>query len=142
MFVSLDGVVESPEKWVAFNDEMGDAVNAGTEAADTLLLGRRTYEVFVSSCLSGPCRTTRWRMMNDTPKLVVSSTLKSPTWQNTTVIDNDVEASLRAMKAQPGKNILVNGSATLVQSLLRDGMLDDPPVRAPHPCGQRATAVR
>ena len=126
LFVSLDGVVESPEKWVAFDDEMGEAVNAGTGAADTLLLGRRTYEVFAASW---PQRTVEddpmagW--MNDTPKVVVSSTLESPAWNNTTVIDGDVEASLRALKAKPGKNILVNGSATLVQSLLRDGMLDE-----------------
>ena len=49
MFVPLAGVVESPEKWVAFNDEMGDAVNAAADDADTPMLGRRTHEVFASS---------------------------------------------------------------------------------------------
>jgi len=49
LFVSLDGVMEAPEKWVMFNDEMGEATEAEYAAADTLLLGRRTYEVFAAS---------------------------------------------------------------------------------------------
>lgn len=124
MFVTLDGVIESPQQWVMFNDEMGKAIDAESAAADTLLLGRRTYEVFAASW---PSRSNEddpmaeW--MNATPKVVVSTTLAKPEWQNSTVMV-DPALELDRLKAQPGKNILINGSATLVRSLLRDGRLD------------------
>lgn len=126
LFLSLDGVVESPEQWVMFNDEMGEAIDAEAAAADTLLLGRRTYEVFAASW---PDRTAEddpladW--MNNTPKLVASSTLDGVEWQNSTLIEGDVAEELDGVKQRTGKNILVNGSATLVRSLLRDDLLDE-----------------
>ena len=70
LFITLDGVVESPEKWVMYNDEMGDAINEMSHAADTLLLGGRTYDTFAASW---PERTNEddpladW--MNNTPKV-------------------------------------------------------------------------
>ena len=126
LFMSLDGVMESPEKWVMFNDEMGDAINAEAAAADALLLGRRTYEVFAASW---PDRTIEddpladW--MNNSPKLVVSATLDKVEWRNSTLIKGDLAEELPRLKQQPGKNILINGSATLVRSLLRDHLLDE-----------------
>lgn len=94
---------------------MGDAVDAGTEAADTLLLGRRTHEVFAASW---PQRTVEddpmagW--MNDTPKVVVSSTLESPAWQNTTVIDGDTHphhhrGQIPSMSLRFGSRLPVSG---------------------------------
>jgi dihydrofolate reductase len=126
LFITLDGVIESPEKWVMYNDEMGDAINSESHAADTLLLGRRTYDVFAASW---PERTVDddpladW--MNNTPKVVVSSTLQDPSWQNTTVIDSEVAKHIQNLKEQPGKNILVSGSSTLVRSLLHERLLDE-----------------
>ncbi|WP_158850922.1 dihydrofolate reductase family protein [Saccharothrix deserti] len=127
LFITLDGVVESPEKWVMYNDELGETIGAEADAADTLLLGRRTYEVFAASW---PQRTIEddpladW--MNNTPKLVASTTLDdSPDWRNSTVIKGDVAKELHALKSQPGKNILVNGSPTLVQWLLHHNLLDE-----------------
>jgi dihydrofolate reductase len=125
LFVTLDGVMESPEKWVMYNNEMGEAIDGEAAGADTLLLGRRTYEVFAASW---PSRTsdddpmTDW--MNNTPKVVVSTTLDNVEWQNSTLISGDLAQELDRLKQQPGRNILVNGSATLVRSLLRDNQLD------------------
>jgi hypothetical protein len=59
LFMTLDGVVESPEKWVRFNDELGQAIDAEMQAADALLLGRRRYEVFAAAWRSAPRRTIR-----------------------------------------------------------------------------------
>lgn len=126
MFITLDGVVESPEKWVRFNDELGQAIDDEMQAADALLLGRRTYEVFAASW---PQRTADddpgapW--MNQTPKYVVSTTLGAPEWQNTTVIQRDVAEEVTQLKQGPGKDISVNGSATLVRSLLAAGLIDE-----------------
>jgi dihydrofolate reductase len=126
LFITLDGVVESPEKWVMYNDEMGTAINEMSHAADTLLLGRRTYDTFAASW---PQRTNEddpladW--MNNIPKVVISSTLKDPTWNNTAVIASDVAKQLQLLKEQDGNDILISGSPTLVRSLLRDTLLDE-----------------
>jgi dihydrofolate reductase len=126
LFMSLDGVTDSPEKWVMFNDELGEAVDAEAAAADTLLLGARTYELFAASW---PHRTVEddphadW--MNNTPKLVASSTRKSVEWSNSTLIRGNVANELTRAKQEPGRNLLINGSPTLVRSLLRAGLLDE-----------------
>lgn len=126
LFVTLDGVVESPEKWVLYNEQIGDAISAHADTSDTLLLGRNTYEVFADSW---PQRSVEddpfadW--MNNTPKVVASTTLESAEWKNSTVISGDLAADVRELKAAPGKNILVNGSPTLIRSLMRDNLLDE-----------------
>jgi dihydrofolate reductase len=63
--------------------------------------------------------------MNNTQKYVASTTLDSPEWNNSTVIEGDVAEALTQLKQQDGKDIMVNGSATLVRGLLRDGLLDE-----------------
>src|SRR4029079_6348167 len=64
-------------------------------------------------------------MMNTPAKYVVSKTLEKPRWRNTTIIRDDVVAAVRALKAQPGKNILSDGSSQLLQTLLRHGLVDE-----------------
>jgi len=125
LFMSLDGVVESPEKWhfPYFNDEMGEAVGAQMATSDTMLLGRVTYEEFAGYWPSSSDDIAEF--MNGTPKVVVSTTLGEPEWANSTVIDSDVAAELARLKEQPGKDISITGSPTLVRSLLRDGLLDE-----------------
>ncbi len=128
LFMSLDGVVESPEKWQFpyFNDEMGQAVESGMADADTILLGRRTYEEFAAFWPDKTGEDDPFAdRMNNTPKLVVSTTLNTVEWQNSTLINGDVVEELSKLKQQPGKNISIIGSATLVRSLLRDGLLDE-----------------
>lgn len=126
LFVTLDGVFEEPVRWQGpyFNDEMGAAVGA-LMAADTMLLGRRTYEEFAAFWPKQGTEDPIAAHMNGTPKLVASTTLHEVTWQNSTLIRGDVAAELRRLKAQPGGEIGVTGSGTLVRSLLRDGVLDE-----------------
>ena len=128
LFVSLDGVVESPEKWhfPYFNDEMGEAVGAAISSSDAMLLGRVTYQEFAAywpgvSSEDEPFATH----MNNTPKCVVSKTLDKAEWNNSTLISGNVAEEITKLKQQPGKNIGITGSATLVQSLLQDDLLDE-----------------
>ncbi|MEU4233572.1 dihydrofolate reductase family protein [Nonomuraea sp. NPDC026600] len=128
LFISLDGVVESPEKWhfPYFNDEMGQSVGSQMEQADVMLLGRRTYEEFAAHWPhEDPATNPFADRMNNTPKYVVTTTLDTAEWQNTTIIKGDVAAQLTELKRQPGKDIGMTGSATLARSLLADGLLDE-----------------
>lgn len=127
LFISLDGVVESPDQWhfPYFNDEMGAAVDAVMTAADTMLLGRQTYQEFASYWPNQTSDVPLADYMNDIPKLVVSTTLATVAWQNSTLIKGDVAEELTRLKQLPGKNISITGSGTLVRSLLRDNLLDE-----------------
>ena len=127
LFTSLDGVVEAPEKWTGpyFNDEVGQAVGALMAPNDALLLGRVTYEGFAAAFAgqSGGMAD----QMNNTPKYVVSGTLSSADWANSTLISGqrvDVADQIRRLKQEPGRTIGMSGSSTLVGWLLRRGLLD------------------
>lgn len=128
-FVSLDGVMEAPHEWhfPYWSDEMGEAIAAQMAESDAMLLGRVTYEEFAAfwpgqSAAENPAAAH----MNGTPKYVVSTTLENvDAWQNSTLISGDILDGIAELKAQPGKNIGVTGSATLVQSLLDAGLLDE-----------------
>jgi dihydrofolate reductase len=128
-FLSLDGVMGSPEQWnfPYFNQEMGEAVGAAMSQADAMLLGRVTYEGWAAFWPSqSPDENPMAGYMNDTLKYIVSTTLEEPLgWQNSALIGGDVAEEVAALKRQPGGDISVTGSATLVQSLLRDGLLDE-----------------
>ena len=127
LFISLDGVVEAPDQWhfPYFNDEMGEAVTAQMDAADAMLLGRVTYQEFAGYWPQQGSEVERADHLNNTPKFVVSTTLDRAEWQNTILISGDVVEELTRLKQQPGKDISVVGSGTLVRSLLRDGLLDE-----------------
>ena len=127
-FVSLDGVMESPGEWhfPYFNDEMGEAVGASMAAADAMLLGRVTYQEFASYWPGASSEDQPFAdYMNNTPKYVVSTTLEEPLeWNNSTLIKGNVTEEIARLKQQPGKNIGITGSATLVQYLLQEDLLD------------------
>jgi dihydrofolate reductase len=129
LFLSLDGVYEAPHQWhfPYFNDEMGEAVQSQIDAADTMLLGRVTYQEFASYWPhQSNDEVPLADHMNNTPKVVVSETLDSvDEWQNSTLIKGNVVEELTRLKQQPGKNIGVTGSGTLVASLLDAGLLDE-----------------
>src|SRR4028118_434556 len=129
LFVSLDGIVESPERWQLpyFNDEMGEAVGAAMAATDAMLLGRVTYQEFASYWpgVSGEEEPFA-EYMNNTPKYVVSRTLEGPLeWNNSTLIKGNLVEEISRLKQQSGKNIGITGSVTLVQSLLQEDLLDE-----------------
>ena len=127
LYVSLDGVVEAPETWhfPYLNDEMLDIIASQMAAADTMLLGRRTYEVFAAYWADKGNDVKFADAINHTPKLVASTTLETVDWQNSSLIKGNVTEALRRLKLAPGKDISITGSATLVRSLLRDGVLDE-----------------
>jgi dihydrofolate reductase len=127
-FISLDGVVEAPDKWhfPFFNDEMGAAVGDAIAASDSMLLGRNTYEEWAAYWPhQDPASDPFVSVMNDTPKFVASTTLNEVDWQNTTLLGGDLAESVAELKARPGKNIGMSGSATLVRSLLELGLVDE-----------------
>ncbi|MEU9043194.1 MULTISPECIES: dihydrofolate reductase family protein [unclassified Kitasatospora] len=125
LFMSLDGVVEAPETWhfPYLNEEMGAVVGGLAAAADTLLLGRRTYEAFAATwpLQSGDMADA----LNAIPKLVASTTLDKAEWNNSTVLGGDLVAELTELKRQPGRNISLSGSIMLTRTLLRAGLIDD-----------------
>lgn len=127
LYLSLDGVVESPEKWASpyFNDEMWKLAGSGMAESDTILLGRRTYQEFAAYWPNQTSDVQFADYLNNTPKLVVSQTLRTVEWQNSSLIKSDVVPELTKLKQRPGKNITILGSATLVRSLLRNGLLDE-----------------
>jgi dihydrofolate reductase len=132
-FVSLDGVMEAPgggegfkyDGW-SFEIDRGDEGNAfkleETMASDALLLGRRTYEGFAGAW---PGREGEFAdKFNTMPKYVVSSTLESPEWTNTTVLRGDLGEAVAKLKQEHDGDIVVHGSATLAQSLLDRDLVD------------------
>ena len=127
LFISLDGVVESPEQWgfQYFNDEMTEWIAAGLAQADAVLLGRRTYLAFAELWPKQGRDVPMSHFLNNSPKYVVSATLNTLKWQPATLIKGDLAESLTKLKQQSGKNIQIPGSPTLVRSLLRDGLLDE-----------------
>jgi dihydrofolate reductase len=128
LFMSLDGVVESPEEW-AFsysNDEMEEANASGMAASDALLLGRVTYQELAAYWPHQPGGTPMVDYINSVPKFVVSATLEEPLgWNNSTLIKGNVVEEITELKRRPGKDITILGSGALVRSLLRDGLLDE-----------------
>jgi dihydrofolate reductase len=125
--VSLDGVMEAPEEW-AFsytNDEMEAANAKGMAASDALLLGRVTYEQMATFWPEQSGGTPMVDYINSVQKLVVSTTLEEVGWNNSTLIKDGVAEEIATLKRQPGKDITIIGSAALVRSLLRMGLLNE-----------------
>jgi dihydrofolate reductase len=133
-FVSLDGVMEAPGGgedfkhggWT-FEIERGEEGNKfkldETMSAGAQLLGRKTYEGFAAAW---PSREGEFAdKFNSMPKYVVSSTLKDPEWDNTTVIDGDLAEEIPKLRDEVDGDILVAGSAQLVQGLIENGLVDE-----------------
>ena len=92
---------------------------------DAFLLGRRTYVTHAEAFEPMPAGDPFGDVMNAPKKYVVSKTLKKPIWRNTTIIRDNVIESVRALKAEPGKNILTDGSSQLVHALLAHDLVDE-----------------
>jgi dihydrofolate reductase len=127
--VSLDGVMESPEEW-AFsysNDEMAEANASGMAHSDAMLFGRVTFQEFAAFWpYQNSAEQPFTDYLNNTPKYVVSTTLQEPlAWHNSTLIKDNFAEEISRLKHQPGKDIGIVGSATLVRWLVRNGLLDE-----------------
>lgn len=128
-FLTLDGVMEAPEKWQLannlFDEEMGKFVLAGYTAADALLLGRLTYQEFASFWPSQSDADPFAEKINGLPKFVVSKTLKTLEWKNSRLLTGDVAEEVAKLKQQPGRDILIPGSAQLVSGLTPHRLVDE-----------------
>jgi dihydrofolate reductase len=139
-FMTLDGVMQAPGAsdedrdggfehggWTLpyWHDDIGAAFGALMQDTDAFLLGRRTYVTHAEAFEPMPAGDPFGDMMNAPKKYVVSRTLDKPIWRNTTIIrDNPIDA-VRALKAQPGRNILTDGSSQLVHALLANDLVDE-----------------
>jgi dihydrofolate reductase len=140
-FLTLDGVMQAPGSptedrsggfdlggWQLeyFDDVFAKAMMDGLAATGGFLLGRTTYENFAAHWPKQPADDPLAGTFNDLPKYVVSTTLSEPlAWQNSTLIKGDVPARIAALKAGTGKDIQVIGSGELVQTLIRQDLVDE-----------------
>jgi dihydrofolate reductase len=124
-YVTVDGVVDAPERWVMPDDRMFDEQTADYAGSDALLLGRRTYEIFAASWPQRGSEVANADWMNNVQKYVASTTLESPEWQNTTVLEGDVAGAVSRLKEQEGETITLNGSSKLLRTLLGAGLVDE-----------------
>jgi dihydrofolate reductase len=124
LFASLDLVVAAPEAWHFdwVGEEMLAEVAREQGGASALLLGRRTYEAFAGSWPHRGDDVPLARQLNSMQKVVVSSTLDSPTWHNTEVAGFD---EIAALKEEGEGRITVAGSISLVESLIAADLLDE-----------------
>jgi dihydrofolate reductase len=132
LFISLDGVVEDPHLWhfPYFNDEMGAAVTATVGQADTLLLGRKTYDSFAGAWpdreAAGEEDAGMAKAIGDARKIVVSNQPLEFTWRNSELLKGDLVEAVTALKNEPGEsNIGMSGSVSVVRQLLAAGLLDE-----------------
>ncbi|HYF66022.1 MAG TPA: dihydrofolate reductase family protein, partial [Herpetosiphonaceae bacterium] len=107
-----------------FNDEMGAAIMANMAESDAMLMGRVNYQEWAAFWPNQPADDEMVARFNSIPKFVVSNTLTSADWNNSTIISGDVAAELASLKEQPGKTIAMSGSATLVRWLLANDLID------------------
>jgi dihydrofolate reductase len=133
-FISLDGVIEDPGGaedfkhggWsfeISSGDDGGQFKVDETMSSEAMLLGRRTYEGFAEAW---PEREGEFaERFNTMPKYVVSSTLRDPAWTNTTVLGGDLPAAVARVNEERDGEVLVHGSAQLVQGLLAGDLLDE-----------------
>ena len=139
-FMTLDGVMQAPGGkdedrdggfehggWTIpyWHDDIGKSFGALMADTDAFLLGRRTYVTHAEAFEPLPAGDLFGDMMNAPKKYVVSRTLKAPIWRNTTIIRDNVIESVRALKAEPGKNILTDGSSQLIHALFTHDLVDE-----------------
>ncbi|MGE5376026.1 MAG: dihydrofolate reductase family protein [Bacteroidota bacterium] len=140
-FISLDGVIQAPGGaeedtdggfrqggWTMpyWHDEIGAHFFEAITNADALLLGRRTWQIHGGAFEPMAAGDPFGDVMNGFRKYVVSNTLKSTdAWRNSTLIGGDVIGAVRALKAQPGKDILVDGSSVLIHALTAHDLVDE-----------------
>jgi dihydrofolate reductase len=140
-FITLDGVIQAPGGvdedrdggfehggWTMpyWHDDIGASFVGAMSTCDTFLLGRKTWQGHGTAFDPLPASDFFGDLMNSKRKFVVSSTLKSADlWRNSTIINGDIAAEVRAIKAMDGKDIYVDGSSVLVHALAKHGLIDE-----------------
>jgi dihydrofolate reductase len=139
-FTSLDGVMQAPGDpnedteggfrhggWQMeyYDDVLGASAAEGMATSDAYLFGRKTYEIMARYWPNAPADNPFAGHLNNTRKYVASTTLQTVEWQNSTLIVGDVVEAVTKLKEQPGKNITVLGSGDLVQTLIKNDLIDE-----------------
>jgi dihydrofolate reductase len=140
-FVSLDGVMQAPGGadedteggfayggWTGpyWHDDIGANFFKEINQADTLLLGRKTWQTHAEAFEPAPADDPFASLLNNLHKYVVSTTLKSAdAWRNSTIINENVVNEIRKLKEQPGKDIYIDGSSVLVHTLAQADLVDE-----------------
>jgi len=139
-FVSLDGILQAPGGpeedptggfvhggWMfRYADESMDISSAGFDGKDReLVLGRRTYQIFEAYWPYQPPGDPVAQTLNAAKKHVASRTLRRLDWNNSTLLEGDVVAAIRALKAQPGPDLQTIGSGDLIQTLQAASLVDE-----------------
>ena len=140
-FISLDGIIQAPGNaeedteggfteggWTMpyWHDEIGAHFFEAMTQSDALLLGRKTWQIHGGAFEPMPEGDPFGDVMNTMPKYVVSTTLTDASaWRNSTLISSNVAEEIRALKAQDGKNIVIDGSSVLVQFLTQHNLVDE-----------------
>jgi dihydrofolate reductase len=144
-FVTMDGYMVGPDEDISWVVEGFDPVMAEdiavtmSEDSDVFVLGRLTFEIFAEywpaavpydegdtlNPSEGKEDPRIIRALNDYPKLVFSKTLKTPEWNNTRVVAEGLEDEIAGLKAQPGKALNIQGSASIVQALAHADLIDE-----------------
>jgi dihydrofolate reductase len=137
MWVTLDGYITGPNNDMGFVGELYDAAMGKYEddlisAADTLILGRVTYESFAGSWPyvpdkpdADPGEVVYARKLNAMRKIVFSKTLPQADWNNSTLLREIVPEEIERLKQEPGKDIVIYGSASVIQALTNHGLIDE-----------------
>jgi dihydrofolate reductase len=127
-FMTLDGVVEGPDRWMdgihfkLFDEQGGKFKDDELRATEAMLLGRVTYQAFAEVW---PSRKGDFAdRFNSMPKFVASRTLDRAEW-NATLIKGDLPQEVARLKQQPGRDLVVHGTIGLVDSLIRDQLVDE-----------------
>lgn len=136
-FISLDGVMQAPGGpeedttggfryggWVFpfFDDESGKLMDKQMSRGSDLLLGRKTFKIFESYW---PRHESEWPGINSVRKYVVSNTLSTSNWNNSVFLKGDIPEELKKLKQQDGPDIQVHGSGNLIQTLLKEDLVDE-----------------
>jgi dihydrofolate reductase len=140
-FVSLDNIIQAPGgaeedteggfahggwTWPYWHDAIGTHFFELMTQTDALLLGRKTWQIHGGAFEPMPAGDPFGDLMNAMPKYVVSTTLTSASaWRNSTLISSNVVEEVRALKAQPGKNIAIDGSSALIHTLIEHDLVDE-----------------
>jgi dihydrofolate reductase len=140
-FITLDGVIQAPGGadedteggfihggWTQpyWHDDIGEHFVQAIAEADTLLLGRKTCQIHGGAFEPMPDGDFFGDVMNGMRKVVVSTTLPSASaWRNSTIIRDNVVDAVRQLKAEPGKNITLDGSSVLVHTLAENDLVDE-----------------
>ncbi len=128
-FVTLDGFTAGPNgetDWQlhGFSEEMGEYIYETYEEADLLLLGKYTYLQF-EAYWQHQNNNPEADRMNNTAKIVCSTTLQAASWSNTRLVKSNVAAEIQTLKHKPGKNMMIVGSTGLMQSLAQQDLIDE-----------------